>query len=186
MSTKPFASWPAPTDPITAFYMEIAQALLNNTYLAGGSTPLLQLGNLNVWCDGVQQNLLANIQAGNTPELTLVQTLDSLHPWGGTSKSADIKQTIMLVAVTNTMQIAKINAVKYGVMGAMYNAIPERWTFNGINYVKDFNVTDGGDGSSGITLPAQPEGSAQRGINAQGTIMNFVGNLYVPKSNLPT
>ena len=186
MSVKNYVDWPTPGDPLTAFYMGVANALLSNTYLTGGSSPLLKLGNLNVWCDGVQQTLMQAIQTGNTPEITLIQSLHSIHPFGHTSEVSEFRQTVSLACVTDTLQISQINAIKYGVTAAMLNSNPESWQFNGKNYVGDFDFRDGGDGSAGITLPAVVGGDATRGVNRMGTIIPMFAVLYVAKTDMPT
>ena len=181
MSQVLSAAWPAPTTRFTAAYQAIANALLANTTFIG----LVKLANLNVWCDGKQQQLLTGVQTGNLPEVTLIQTHHLLHPWGSTSKEACATRNYGLVAITDTMQIDAINAIEDAVMGAMYYGNLERTAlFGGVNYIKNVMITGGGDGSNGIQLPTLPD--ATRGVNRQGALINIQLELYWPRTSLPT
>lgn len=172
--------WPVPTTRFSAAYQSIAMALLANAAF----NSLVKLGNLNVWCDGRQQELLQAAGAGNLPEVTLLQTQHLLKPWGTSSRESCAMRTYGLVAVTDTLQIATINAIEDAVMGALYYAnLENNAVFAGVRYIRDVSITGGSDGTSGIVLPTV--GDSARGINRQSGIITIAIELYWPRSLLP-
>lgn len=174
---------PTITDPITQGYTDIINALKACTAFAG-SGGIVKLGNLKDFSDGTLRQLLAEVQAGNLPEVVLLQGAFSLSPYGSNSKTADLSQTYSLVTTTDTMQVATINQVKFATLAALYKSNLENGTFNGKPYIRGWSIGGGSDGSSGVKLPTI-DTSASRGTWRLCDILNITVQMFVAKSDLP-
>lgn len=167
-------------DPITAGYKAVWSILRANALF------MANIKRTNDWSDGTLEALaLQALTNSDMPEISLLQGAFVLKPWGSNSKAAEIDQVYTLVDVTGTLQVSKVNQIKWAVMGAFRANSPESVTWDSQPFCRGFMLASGSDGSGGISLPGLGGDSPARGVSRLVSIVAITLSLYVSPSLLP-
>jgi hypothetical protein len=170
----------AAADPITAGYKAVWSILKANGLFKSS------IHRMNDWSDGKLQSPLQGLLPDSVPEVSLVQGRFLLKPFGSNSKIAELEQTYTIVDVTDRLQVADANLIKFAVLAAFRRNSPETLTWGGRPFCEQFLLSDGSDGASGVVLPGLigvPD--AARGVNRLVSVVAITLGLYFDADTLP-
>jgi hypothetical protein len=126
-----------PWDPFTAAYQAILAAFQNYAPMAA----LVGAGNFIDTTDPLFQQFKPGLQAGDTPQVKLLQGEFDLPPFGGNSTSVQFTQSYRVMFCTDVLRVVPLNQLKYQALIALVKAGSNL----GLSCVKGYQVQTGRD-----------------------------------------
>jgi len=124
-------------DPFTSAHEAIFTAFQNHPPLAALVLP----GNFVDTTDPYFQQFKPGTQAGDTPQVKILQDEFTLPPFGGNSTSVEFTQSYRVLLTTDVLCVVNLNQLKYLILQAMVKA----GTTLGLSFVKSFELQSGKD-----------------------------------------
>jgi hypothetical protein len=124
-------------DPFTAAHQAIFAAFENYPALAAVVLP----GNFIDTTDPYFQQFKSNTQAGDLPQVKILQDKFTLPPFGGSSMMVQFTQSYRVLFCTDVLQVVPLNQLKYLALIALVKAGPNL----GLTCIKGFEVETGRD-----------------------------------------
>jgi hypothetical protein len=162
----------AAVDPFTQVYQAIWGALTSWS----GFTALVAAGNRNDLSAAAFEAIKPEAQAGDLPEVTLLQSAFTLKPQGASSLVAEATQIYPLVTASDSLRVLDVNAVKYQALIAMAKADPAL----GLSFVRAYRLREGEDRTDVRLLNA----TAARGTDRMISIVRFEVEMYFARGDL--
>jgi hypothetical protein len=144
-----------PWDPFTAAHEAIFAAFQNQPALAALVLP----GNFIDTTDPLFQQFKPATQAGDTPQVKILQGEFTLPPFGGSSTTVHFTQSYRVLFTTDVLRVVPLNQLKYQALIALVKAGPTL----GLSCVKGFSVETGRDD---MQSPASEAQRSQRWVAA--------------------
>jgi hypothetical protein len=156
-------------DPFTAVHEAIFAAFQGRPSLAA----LVPAGNFIDTTDPLFEQFKPGTQAGDTPQVKILQGDFTLPPFGGNSTTVQFTQTYRVFFSTDVLRIVPLNQLKYQALIALVQAGPNL----GLSCVKGFEVGAGRDDTK------SPESETQRS-QRWAAAFNITVQLYLSRRQL--